>query len=84
MERGSGQDESRGGDAAKGDPSKVTPGSGKPLPTTGPDRFKPGDDKGPKIDSINEGKPPVELESAVKDLAKRRIELETGKGSKDK
>jgi len=71
-------------DAAKSDPSKPTPGSGKPLPTTGPDRFKPGDDKGPKIDSTNEGQPPVELRPAVKDLAKRLSELDKGKSSKDK
>jgi hypothetical protein len=63
-------------DAAKGEPSKPTPGSGKPLPTTGPERFKPSDDKGPKIDSTNEGQPPVELRPAIKDLTKRLSESE--------
>ncbi|MBI1915744.1 MAG: hypothetical protein HYS12_13575 [Planctomycetes bacterium] len=69
-------------EAAKGDPSQAKLGSGKALPTTSPDRFKPGDNKGPPIDSTNEGLPPVELRPAVKDLAKRLSELE--KGSKDK
>ena len=65
-----------------GDPTKATLSPGKALPTTGPDRFKPGDNKGPPVDSIKDGLPPVELRPAVKDLAKRLSELE--KGSKDK
>src|SRR5262249_59687383 len=72
----------RKNEATKGDPSKPTPGSGKALPTTGPDRFKTGEGKSPKVDSTNEGVPPVEYQGAVKTLD--QILSEGRKGSKDK
>ncbi|HKB40367.1 MAG TPA: hypothetical protein VKD72_28315 [Gemmataceae bacterium] len=68
--------------AEKADKSQTTPGTGKALPTTGPTRVRPSDDNGPKVGSIQEGQPPIELRSAVKDFAKLRSEID--KRSKDK
>jgi len=68
--------------AEKGDRSQATLGSGKPLPTTDPIRFKPDSDKGPKVDSADLGKPPVELQPASKDLEKFLEKIRQGQKPK--